>query len=474
MGAETHPLKGARRSGVLTAGALIGLTAGLSAGLAAHSSRAPGLAAAATLVEPLGTLWTNALRMTVVPLVVSNLIVGIASVRDARTLGRLGGASLLVFLALHALAATYTVLITSPVLAALRPSTEVVETFRADRAAAPKEAPAAAAGQEAPSFGEWLTGIVPTNPVKAAADGAILSVVVFTILFALAMTRAQPEHYQLLINFFRAVNEVMLTLVRWILRFAPIGIFALTFSFAARTGPAAVGSLGYFVALVCALLLFFTLALYAVVAIFGRAPLRVFARAAAPAQLVAVSTRSSLASLPAMIEGAEQRLRLPPAVAGFVLPLSVSTFKANRTISSTSKFLFLAGLYGIALSPAQIVSFVVMIVLLSFSTPGLPATGTTRTLPAYLAVGIPIEAVLILDAVDAIPDIFKTLLNVTGDMTAAVIVARFAGDPAALSPLLAEAGTGESPVSSALPHQEPFLGVDNQLRPAERGGDLVV
>jgi Na+/H+-dicarboxylate symporter len=437
---------------MLTAGALIGLAAGLLLGLAAHSSRASVLVSAATLFEPIGTLWTNALRMTVVPLVVSNLVIGIASVRDSRTLGRLGGASLLVFLALHALAATYTVLITPPVLAFFHPGQEVVETLRADRAGAPKEAVAAAAEEKAPSFGEWLTGIVPTNPIKAAADGAILSVVVFTILFALAMTRVQPEYYQLLINFFRAVNEVMMTLVRWILRFAPIGIFALTFSFAARTGPAAVGSLGYFVVLVCALLLFFTLVLYAVVAIFGRAPLRVFARAAAPAQLVAVSSRSSLASLPAMIEGAEQRLRLSPAVAGFVLPLSVSTFKANRTISSTSKFLFLAGLYGIALSPAQIVSFVVMIVLLSISTPGLPTTGTMRTLPAYLAIGIPIEAVLIIDAVDAIPDIFKTLLNVTGDMTAASIVARFAEDPAALSPLPAEAVTIEPPVPSALPH----------------------
>jgi Na+/H+-dicarboxylate symporter len=379
--------------------------------------------------------------MTVVPLVVSNLIVGIASIPDARKVGRLGGLSLLVFLALHALAAAYTVTVTPPVLAGLRPGPEVVAALRAGSPGAPAD-PTSGEAREPPAFGEWLTGLVPINPFKAAADGAILPVVVFTIFFALAMTRARPEHYQTLISFFRAVNEVMMILVGWILRFAPVGIFALTFSFALRTGPSAVGSLGYFVVLVCGLLFIFMLALYAVVTLFGRVPLRAFARAAAPAQLVAVSSRSSLASLPAMIEGAERRLGLPPAVAGFVLPLSVSTFKANRTISSTSKFLFLAALYGIALSPAQVVTFVVMIVLLSFSTPGLPTTGTTRTLPAYLAVGIPIEAVLILDAVDAIPDIFKTLLNVTGDMTAAAIVSRLAGKSAstALTPLPAEAG----------------------------------
>jgi Na+/H+-dicarboxylate symporter len=134
------------------------------------------------------------------------------------------------------------------------------------------------------------------------------------------------------------------------------------------------------------------------------------------------------------MEGAEQRLRLSPAVAGFVLPLSVSTFKANRTISSTARFLFLAGLYGIALTPAQVLSFIVMVILLSFSTPGLPDTGTMRTLPAYLAVGIPIEAVLMLDAVEAIPDIFKTLLNVTADMTAAAVVARFVGASVTAAP----------------------------------------
>ena len=441
MGAEPLPLKKNGRSSVLTAGALVGLAAGLALGLAAHATRGSFLASFVSFVEPLGTLWTNALRMTLVPLVVSNLIVGIAAIPDARKVGRLGGLSLLVFLALHALAATYTVSVTPPVLASLPPGPEVVAALRgggpgADGGPAPGEA------QEPPSFDDWLTGLVPTNPFKAAADEAILPLVVFTVLFALAMTRARPEHYQLLIGFFLAVNEVVLILVGWIIKFAPVGIFALTFTFASRTGWAAVGALGYFVVLVCALLLFFMLALYAVVILFGRVPLRSFARAAAPAQLVAVSSRSSLASLPAMIEGAEQRLGLPPAVAGFVLPLSVSLFKANRTISSTSKFLFLAALYGVALSPAQVLTFVMMIVLLSFSTPGLPTTGTMRTLPAYLAVGIPIEAVLILDAVDTIPDIFKTLLNVTGDMTAATIVSRFAGESvsAALSPLPAEAG----------------------------------
>lgn len=436
MGAETHRLKAGRPPRLLRWGALVGLAAGVAAGLAAHTSRAAFLNTAASLLEPLGLLWANALRMTVLPLVVSNLVVGIASAPDARKVGRLGGLSLLVFLLLHTLAAGYTVLVAPPALAALRPGPEVVETLREGRAGAA----AADAPKPAQGFAEWLTGLVPANPFKAAAEGAILPVVVFTILFALAMTRARPEHYELLIGFFRAVNEVMLTLVRWVLRLAPVGVFALTFSFAARTGWAAVGSMGSFVLLLCALLLLFTLALYAVAALAGRVPFVGFARAVAPAQLVAVGSRSSLASLPALIEGAERGLRLPASVAGFVLPLSVSTFKANRTISGTARFLFLAGLYGIALTPTQILTFILMVMLLSFSTPGVPDTGTMRTLPAYLAVGIPVEAVLMLDALDSLPDIFKTLLNVTGDMTAAAVVARLAGHAPSPAALPAEAG----------------------------------
>ena len=436
MGAETPPVEKGRRSGVMTAGALGSLAAGLAAGLAAHAWGVSFSEPAAAAVEPLGLLWANALRMTVIPLVISNLIVGVASAQGAGRVGRLGGLSLLVFLALHVLAASFTLLVAPPVLAGLRPDAAVVETLRAGVGDTPAGASAA---EKAPSSAEWLTEIVPANPFKAASDGAILPVVVFIVLFALALNHAQPEHRRPILNFFKAVNEVMLILVRWILWLSPVGVFALTFSFAARAGGAAAGSLVYFVMLVCGLLLTFTLALYGVVAFIGRVPPHRFARAAAPAQVVAVSSRSSLVSLPAMLEGAQRRLRLSPAVAGFVLPLSVSVFKANRMISSTTKFLFLAALYGITLSPAQVASFLLLCLLLSFSTPGLPAVGTMRTLPAYLAAGIPIEAVVIVDAADAITDIFNTLLNVTGHMASAAVVARFEGGsattPTALAPV---------------------------------------
>jgi Na+/H+-dicarboxylate symporter len=150
-----------------------------------------------------------------------------------------------------------------------------------------------------------------------------------------------------------------------------------------------------------------------------------FARAAAPAQLVAASTRSSLASLPALVDGGTRALGLSEAATGFLLPLSVSTFKLNRTLSAVLKVLFLAHVFGIDIPPARMAAFIATVVILSFTALGVPGGGGAfKTLPAYLAAGVPLEGIIILEAADAIPDIFKTVLNVTGDLAVAVLLTR--------------------------------------------------
>jgi Na+/H+-dicarboxylate symporter len=217
----------------------------------------------------------------------------------------------------------------------------------------------------------------------------------------------------------------MLVCIRWILVLTPVGVFVFIFLFALNTGGEGAGVLGSFVVIVSGLLLLCTMLLYPVSSLLGRTTMRTFARAAAPAQLVGVSTRSSIASLPALIEGARDRLHLPEPATGFVLPFSVSVFKLNRTISSTAKLIFLAHIYGVALSPTTLAAFLVTVIVLSFSTVGIPSGGLAfKTLPAYLAAGLPIEGLVVAEAVDAIPDIFKTLLNVTADMSAATLLSR--------------------------------------------------
>lgn len=405
-----------------TAGVLIGLIGGLALGLIVHRWPHPSLLALTSAVKPVGELWMNALRMTIVPLIVSQLVCGIAAKADAKTVGKLGGLSLLTFIGLLIAGAVFAALAGPPLAALFKVDQQTLAALQsgASELTKPKaESPA--------SFAAWVVALVPSNPIKAAADGALLPLIVSTALFALAITRLAGEQRRILIGFFQALSQTMFTLVRWVMKLMPLGVFALALPMTAKIGGVTVGALVYFIVLVCALLLGFTLLLYPIAMIVGRVNLWRFARATAPAQVVAVGSSSSIASLPALLDGARRWLVFPDAVTGFVLPLSVSAFKVNRTVSSLAKLFFIAHLYGFTPGPLQIVTFILTVMLLSFSAPGIPGGSPSTSLPAYLAAGAPIEAYFLFEAVDAIPDIFKTLTNVTGNMTALTVVARLAG-----------------------------------------------
>jgi Na+/H+-dicarboxylate symporter len=420
-----------------TIGALAGLIAGFTAGLAAHASQSETLLALVPSLAPVGALWINALRMTIIPLVVAGLIVVITAIPSARALGRLSGLSLTIFLALLAFGVALALFIAPP----------VIRRLPIDRLNLP--APGAVEAQDSEGGNKatgqrnsvaWIDGLVPPNLIKAA-DGQLLPLMVFAVLFGLALTRLDPELQSTVVELCRGVTAALHVLIRWIFWLAPIGIFALAFVTAARTGSVIAGAVGWYVALQCALLFAYTLLLYPATAVLGQVGIGRFARALAPAQMIAVSTRSSLAALPAMIAGAATILRLSAVGAGFMLPLSVSVLKINRSITPAVRLLFLSQLYGIPLTPVQVAGFLLTTIAFGFTTPGLPTGTTMATLPLYLALGIPIEGVLIFRAADAITDIFSTLLNVTGDLTAATLLAKFTGTTAA------EEGNQISPVA---------------------------
>lgn len=413
------------RPTVVTAGALAGLAAGFALGALAHETKTGWLLTLASVFEPAGVLWTNALRMVAVPLMVAYLVLAISSTMRTRTAGRLGGMSLLTFLVFLMLAGVLTLAVAPHLFESL--------TVDADARAALQSVSTAGheaverAGQ-APTLVQWVTALMPTNIFRALVEENILGLVVCVILFALALARITPERRALLVRFFEAVAEAAGVLVGWFLLLIPLGVFALTFSLAAKTGMAVAGSVGFYVLALSGLLLVFTALLYPVSSLFGRVPLRRFAAGVWPAQAVAVGTRSSLASLAPLIEGANGRLRLPTEVSGLVLPLSVSSFKLNRAISAPLQLYFLTHLYGLPLKPGYVLTFMAAELLFSFTSAGIPSGGETlATLPLYLGAGIPVEGVMLLKAVDAVPDIFKTLLNVTADMSVAVIMARFLG-----------------------------------------------
>jgi Na+/H+-dicarboxylate symporter len=386
--------------------------------------------------------------MTVIPLVVSLLITGIASASDSGKLGRFAGKALLVFSLLYLFAAVSSILI-SPLLFAWL-------TFAPAKIASLKELIGGRSVQSVgttPGIGEQVASLIPANPFKAAADGEILPLVIFSILFALAVTRIAPEMRQVLVHFFQGVADAMLVIVRWVLILAPVGIFAVVLPLTARLGFAIVGALAYYVVLLSGLCLLFTFALYPLARFFGHVPVWRFARASAPPQSVALATQSSLASLPSMIEAAKVRLGLSPQAIGVVLPLAVSVFRFSTPIWLIVASFFVARIYDIALSPTQIATVGLMSVLMSVGGVGLPSGASyfAPITPVFLSVGLPLEAIPMLFAVDTIPDMVETATNVTADMAAVAIVDSRANVPGpALSTTVAEgAHAGSVLVGSA-------------------------
>lgn len=402
---------------------VVSLVSAVGVGIAIGAMHSAPLLRAADFIAPLGTLWVNAIRMTVFPLVVSLIITGVASATDVASVGKLGGRTLIVFLLLL-VGTALVVMPFAPALFALLPNDAVRPPIPAGAAQAASEV--AASGQNL-SFAQWLTSLIPSNPIAAAANGQIVPLIIFTLLFGLAITRTSAAARGSLVAFFQALGDAMLMLVRWIILLAPIGVFALVLPIAARAGTAFVGAIGFYMVAYSVASLVVTSLLYPVVVIFGRIPLREFARAVLPAQLVALSTSSSLAALPALVEGAERELKLPERVTGFVLPLAVSMFKIAGPVSWTVGALFIGWFYGVPLGIRELGTIAVASVFLGFAGPGIPRGAFISLAPLFIAIGLPAEGVGILIAVDAIPDIFSTVLNTTGNMAATALVARTEG-----------------------------------------------
>ena len=389
-------------------------------GVAAAATGSQPLLAIATGVEPVGTLWTNTVRMTVIPLVVALIVTGVAATADPRRLGRLGARALPLFVGLLLASGMFALLVAPLSLDRLHIPLEVAADLRASAAASA----AADDARRMPSLVQRIVEVVPVNPIKAAADGALLPLVVFTLVFAFALTRLDAAHRDPVVQLFQAVADAMLMVVGWVLALAPIGIFALASGLGARMGTAAAGALLHYVATLSGVLLAFLLLLYPLTRLLSGVPLRRFAAVAAPAQAVAFSTRSSLAALPVMITSARERLGASPAITGFVLPLAVSVFRLNVPIAWVVGALFLSRLYGVPLSGAELAGLVVTSTLISFSVPGIPSSSLFLIAPVIVELGLPAEGVGILIAVDAVPDMFKTGLNVTSHLSAAAVLNR--------------------------------------------------
>jgi Na+/H+-dicarboxylate symporter len=399
---------------------VVGLIAGLAFGALIAAVDSPTLDRVVPLLEPVGALWLNGLRMTIIPLIFAMLVTGIASAAETAATGRIAARSLILFLILLTASAVFGALFTPLALTWVPVDAQAAEAFRTGASQN------AAAIPQLPGVRDWLVNIIPANPFKAASDGEMLPLVVFALFFGFAASRIAPDLRAPLLGFFRAIMETMLVIIHWILWLAPAGVFALALTVGARGGVSAAGALAHYLVLMCVIGLLITLLCYPLVVVFGRVSLARFAKAIAPAQAVAISTQSSLASLPAMLEGAQKELGLPARVTSITLPLAVSLFRLTSPAVNISIVIFVAHVYGVPLDVGRIAMGVVLAVVTNFSVVGLPSQLTlfNTTVPISLAMGVPLELLPLLLAVEVIPDIFRTLGNVTADVAATAIVAR--------------------------------------------------
>ena len=375
--------------------------------------------------EAIGGMWLNALRMTIVPLVVALLVTGIAASATAARAGTLSSRALLLYVALLWASAIIAALLT-PFLLDLFPLPP--ESAASLRAALSSAAPVGAA----PSFLDFLTSIVPSNAIAAAAADAILPLLLFTFVFGFAVTRLPEAPRQRIVDLFQAIGDAMLIVIGWVLWIAPAGVFALAYVVGARAGAGAFGALAHYVLVLMGVGIVILLSAYPLAMFGARLPLGRFARAVAPAQAVAFSTQSSVASLPAMLKSAE-RLDVPVAAAGITLPMAVAVFRATGPAMNFAVAIYIAYWFGIELTFGMMAIGVVAAATTTMGAPGIPgqASFVTSIAPICLAMGLPIEPLAILLAVEVLPDIVRTVGNVTADVAASATAARRSGFTAA-------------------------------------------
>ncbi|MGE0583368.1 MAG: dicarboxylate/amino acid:cation symporter [Steroidobacteraceae bacterium] len=397
---------------------VLALIAGMALGIVISASGAATLAALADRLEPLGTLWLNALRMTVIPLVVALLVTGIASAAETAATGRLAGRAIVLFVAGYVVSVALGAAFMQGSLALWPLDDSVRFALRAGASADTTVVPAM------PPPGEWLTALVPVNPVASAASGVMLPLVVFAVFFGFAAARLAPAQRLPLVEFFQGVGEAMLVIVHWVLWAAPLGVFVLALGVGMRGGLSAAGGILVYLLLLCSVGILLALVAYPCAVWFGRVPLARFARAAAPAQVVAFSTQSSLASLPAMLTGARETLGLSERVTSIVLPLAVTLFRVSSPSMNLAVVLFVAHVYGVPVGVTTLATGMLVAVVNSLSSVGLPGQTSffTGTVPIALAMGMPLELLPLLLAVEVIPDIFRTVSNVTADIAVAAMV----------------------------------------------------
>lgn len=412
-------------------GGLLGAAAGIVAHLAFASPADPGGIAPALqrfleiVTKPIGAIFLNLLFMLVVPLIFSALVLGVVEMGDPRRLGRIGLKTLLYTVVVSAIA----VLIGVTLVNVLQPGAGISPELRMRLTAGAADQKAIADSTAAPKPGvDLITQIVPRNPIKSAADGDMLGVMFFSLLFGIALTIVRTEATARMQESIQGLYDVTMWLIGWVISLAPVGVAAMLFNLTAALGHEILQRLALYVGVVVLALAIHQFVVYslAVRLLGGMSPLAFF-RGIEAAMITAFSTASSNATLPTALKVAEENLRLPASVSRFVLTIG-STMNQNGTaLFEGVTVLFLAQFYGVHLSLGEQITVVLICILGGIGTAGVPAGSIPVVALILSQVHVPVEGIGLILGVDRFLDMCRTTLNVTGDLAAAVVVSRGEG-----------------------------------------------
>ena len=402
---------------------LLGFGAGVVVGLVA---RAPGMSAFATAVsalEPVGTVFIRLITMVVVPLVVASVFVGVASLGDIRSLGRVGAKTLFFFFGTTLVAALIGLLVASTANVGGGAGFTIPT---ADAA----HATGAAATPAVPGVVQTLINLVPQNPFPAAAQGGadLLPLIVAVCFFGAAATVVEAHRREPVVRLFQGVNEMAMVVVGWLMQLAPYGVFALIAAAVARSGVGLLDQLLTFgVVVVVALFVHVVVTLIPILRLGARRPLREFFRATSDALFLAFSTASSNATLPVSMAAATDRLNVPSDITSFVLPAGASLNKNGSAAYKAVTAVFIAHLYGLPLTAGAMVTIVLMATIAAFAGAGVPGSSLVTTLIVLNAIGLGPRAaagMALVAAIDRPLDMCRSAVNTMSNLAGAAWVAK--------------------------------------------------
>lgn len=398
---------------------LMGMGAGIIAGAL--------LGAPSAYLKPVGEAFLRLISMLVVPLVFASLVVGVVGVGQVKRLGRLGAKTLGYFL----VATVFALLLGLTLAVTFTPGARVSRTTR-EELLRQYAGPATERTQALPtklSASQLLLDLIPRNPLQAAVEGHLLQLIVFALLFGLAAASLPEPRSKVVLDFFSGITDVMTRLIEWIMKLAPVGVFALVAGIVGQLGLGILFSLLQFsllvlVGLALHLALFYNFS----VKVLARQSLRAFYRAIRPAQLIAFGTTSSAATLPVSMQCSQEGLKISPSVTSFVLPLGASLSHDGSVIYQILSALFIAQVYGHSLGWGDYALMVLLGTLLGFGTAAVPAASLINITILLNSFGIPLDGIALVLGVDRILDMCRTALNVTGQLAAATWVAASEGE----------------------------------------------